>query len=106
VWIEVDGEEIVFTTWHESLKARALKRDPRISLCVQDDQPPFSFVTIQGTARFIESMDELKKWAGRIGGRYMGAEHAAAYGERNGVPGEHLVRVHVSRIIGDRDVAA
>jgi hypothetical protein len=35
----------------------------------------------------------------------MGAELAAAYGARNGVPGELLVRVHVTHIAGVKDVA-
>src|SRR5436305_15341270 len=73
VWITMDGDQIVFTTWHESLKARALRHYPQVSLCVDDDEPPFSFVIVQGTATISEDPDELMRWAGRIGGRYMGA---------------------------------
>ena len=50
VWIDLDGDDIVFTTWHEGVKAHVLTREPRLSLCVQDDQPPFAFVSIQGVA--------------------------------------------------------
>jgi hypothetical protein len=35
----------------------------------------------------------------------MGADRAEEYGERNGVPGEMLVRVYTLRISGVRDVA-
>jgi general stress protein 26 len=45
--IDLDGDDIVFTTWHEGLKARVLPRDPRVSICVQDDRPPFAYVTIK-----------------------------------------------------------
>lgn len=44
-----DDGSIVFTTGAETLKGRALRRDPRVSLCVDDERPPFSFVTIEGT---------------------------------------------------------
>ena len=106
IWIEMDGDRVIFTTWQESLKASALRRDPRISLCVDDDRPPFSFVTLEGVASISDDLDDLKHWAARIGGRYMGQDRAQAYGKRNAVPGELLVRVTITHITGFRDVAA
>jgi len=106
VWIDVDGDQIIFTTWHEGLKAKALRRDPRICLCVDDDNPPFAFVTIDGVATISEDLDDLKAWAGRIAGRYMGHERADEYAERNGVVGELLVRVAIRNITGTKDLAA
>ena len=41
-----------------------------------------------------------------IGGRYMGDDLAEAYGRRNAVPGELLVRCTPSRIIAGRDIAS
>lgn len=106
IWIDMDGGQIVFTTGRDSLKGKALLRDPRVSLCVDDDQPPFSFVTLDGTATISEDLSDLQYWAGRIGGRYMGHDQAEAYGKRNGVPGELLVRVTILNISGQKDVAA
>jgi len=106
VWIDLDGDQIVFTTARDSLKGRALLRDPRVSLVIQDDTPPFSFVAIAGLASISENLDELRSWAGRLGGRYMGANQAEAYAERNGVPGEVLVRVTPQHVTAERDVAA
>lgn len=105
VWIDVDGEQIIFTTWHEGLKAKALRRDPRICMCVDDDSPPFAFVTIDGVVTISEDLADLKYWAGRIGERYMGKDRAEAYAERNGVVGELLVRVTIRSITGRNDVA-
>jgi PPOX class probable F420-dependent enzyme len=106
VWIALDGDQILFTTWHESLKGKALRRDPRVALSIDDDNPPFSFVVIEGTATLSDNVEDLRYWAGQIGGRYMGADHAEAYGARNGVPGELLVRVTITRMVGEKDVAA
>jgi hypothetical protein len=35
----------------------------------------------------------------------MGSERAAEYGERNGVPGELLVRITPTRIVAQADIA-
>lgn len=40
-----------------------------------------------------------------VGRRYMGAERAEAYGHRNAVPDEPLVRVKPSRVVARRDIA-
>jgi PPOX class probable F420-dependent enzyme len=99
VWFDLDGDDVIFTTWHKTAKARDLQRDQRISLCVDDDQPPFSFVLIEGTARLSDNIDEVHAWATRIAGRYMGSMRAKGYGARNGVPGELLVRVSPTHVV-------
>ena len=105
VWVARDGDRIVFNTGAETAKGRALRRDPRVALCFDDEDPPFAFVTIQGTARVEEDLAVVRRWAGLIGGRYMGADRAEEYGERNGVPGELLVSVTPTRIVSVVDLA-
>jgi PPOX class probable F420-dependent enzyme len=105
VWFDLDGDDVIFTTWHTTVKARDLQRDPRISLCVDDERPPFSFVAIEGAARLSDDPDEVRAWATRIAGRYMGAMRAKAYGARNSVPGELLVRVTPTRVVAHSGIA-
>ena len=105
VWYEPDGASIVFNTGSGTVKGRNMARDPRVTLCVQDDRAPFSFVVVEGTAQLSDDLDEVRSWAARIGGRYMGAHRAEEYAARNGVPGELLVRVTPTRLVGVRDVA-
>ncbi|WP_407642578.1 PPOX class F420-dependent oxidoreductase [Actinomadura craniellae] len=105
IWFVLDGGDLVFTTHEESLKGRILRRDPRISICVDDQEPPYSFVIIQGTAELSEDLTELTRWATAIGARYMGADRAVEFGARNGVPGEYLVRVPLTRVIAQRAVS-
>jgi PPOX class probable F420-dependent enzyme len=106
IWFLLDGDDLVFTTHSESVKGRILTRDPRVCLCVDDQEPPYSFVIITGEASLSEDPDELRKWATAIGGRYMGSDRAQEYGARNGVPGEYLVRVSITKVIAQRDLAA
>ena len=105
VWFVVDGQQLIFNTGKSTGKGRALSRDPRVVLCVDDDRPPFSFVQIQGTVTLSEHPDELLATATRIGGRYMGADRAEEFGARNGVPGELVVRVTPTKVIKAFDLA-
>jgi PPOX class probable F420-dependent enzyme len=106
IWMDLDDDgAVVFATGADTLKGKAIRRDPRVCLCVDDDRPPFSFVILEGMAEISEDPDELLAWATRIGGRYMGAENADAYGRRNAVPGELLVRVHPTHVVARAAIA-
>ncbi|HEU5032563.1 MAG TPA: PPOX class F420-dependent oxidoreductase [Spirillospora sp.] len=105
IWFVLDGDDLLFTTYHESIKARVLARDPRLSVCVDDQAPPYSYVMIQAEARLTEDLDELRRWAAVIGGRYMGADRAEEFGERNAVPGEFLVRARITKVVAQRDIS-
>lgn len=105
VWFDLDGDELIFTTWHTTVKARDLRRDPRLSLCVDDERAPFSFVLIEGTATLSDNLDAVRAWATRIAGRYMGVMRAKAYGARNGVAGELLVRVTATNVVAHSGIA-
>ncbi|MEU9025347.1 PPOX class F420-dependent oxidoreductase [Actinomadura sp. NPDC048394] len=105
IWFVLDGDDLLFTTYHESIKARVLARDPRLSVCVDDQAPPYSYVMIQAEARLTEDLDELRRWATVIGGRYMGADRAEEFGERNAVPGEFLVRARITKVVAQRDIS-
>lgn len=62
IWFVIDGDDIVFNTGSDTGKGRALAREGRASLVVDD-------------------------------------------GERNGVPGELVVRLHPSKITAAFDIA-
>ena len=105
VWVDLDGDDIVFMTSADTVKGKAILRDPRVCLCFDDERPPFSFVTVAGTATTSTDPGELLTWATRIGGRYMGADQAQAYGQRNAVPPEMVVRVRPTKVTAKVDVA-
>jgi len=105
VWVDLDGDDLIFMTSADTIKGKAILRDPRVSLCFDDEAPPFAFATISGTATTSTDPDELLTWATRIGGRYMGEDRAAQYGARNAVPPEMVVRVRVDRVVAKVAVA-
>jgi PPOX class probable F420-dependent enzyme len=105
VWFVLDGEEMVFTTWSDSVKGRNLRRNPRAAVIVDDEVPPYAFVHIRGGVTLSEDPEELLRFATAIGSRYMGADRAGEFGRRNAVPGELLVRLRPDRVIATADVA-
>lgn len=98
VWFIVDNGQLVFSTDAKSAKGRALSRDPRVVICVDDPHPPFSFVQVQGIATTYDGAGDLLQIATRIGGRYMGVDRADEFGRRNAVAGELVVRVQPTKV--------
>ncbi|MCU1394940.1 MAG: class F420-dependent enzyme [Ilumatobacteraceae bacterium] len=105
VWIARDGDEIVFMTSADTIKGKSILRDGRVSLCLDDETPPFDFVTISGTTTTSDDPADLLHWATLIAGRYMGAEAAEQYGRRNAVAPEMVVRVTPTHIVAKTAVA-
>jgi len=55
VWVDTDGEAILFNTARGRLKCRNLERDPRVSITVVDPANPVSRTVIaRGRAELIE----------------------------------------------------
>jgi PPOX class probable F420-dependent enzyme len=94
VWYDLEGETLVFMTGRDSLKAKNMRRDPRVSMCVDDEVTPFAYVALEGTVVMSADADQGLYWATRIGGRYMGQELAETYGKINS--GDWIQTVHVT----------
>ena len=105
VWFIVEDGVLVFNTGKDTAKGRSLARDPRATLCVDLEEPPYAFVQVQGKAELSEEPGELVRTATAIAARYMGQDRAEEYGKRNGVPGELVVRLHPTRVIAHFDIS-
>ena len=104
VWFVVEGDSLVFNTGSQTAKGRALARDPRASLCVDVEEPPYAFVQVQGEAELSEDPAELIRTATAIAARYMGADRAEEFGKRNAVPGELVVRLRPVKVLANFDI--
>ncbi|WP_426566284.1 PPOX class F420-dependent oxidoreductase [Angustibacter sp. McL0619] len=105
IWFLVDGDDLVFTTAQTSLKGRHLRANPRASLAVDDDTFPFSFVVVRGPVTIDDEPADRATWTTRLAARYVPAGLAPEYGERNDAPGESLVRLRMTKVIGQAEIA-
>jgi PPOX class probable F420-dependent enzyme len=105
VWFVVDDGKLAFNTGRDTSKGRALERDSRVVICVDDPHPPYSFVQVQGVATVAEDPQDMLDIATRTGARYMGADRADEFGRRNAVPGELVVRVRPTKVIAGFDIS-
>ncbi len=104
IWFVWNEGKIIFGTGDSSVKAKNIRRNPQVSICVDDESPPYAFVIIQGTAKFSDNQKDILKWNTILGGRYMGEKLAEVYGKRNSVEGSLLVEVTPTKMISDKDV--
>lgn len=93
IWFLMDGDDVMFTTAENSVKGRILRRTGYAALCIDDPNPPYSYVKLEGPVEVIDDLDQLRAWATKLGGRYMGEDRAEEFGRRNGVPPEVLMRL-------------
>ena len=107
IWYTIDNEDnIIFNTGGNSVKAKNIQRGNRVRLCVDDQFPLYSFVTIDGIAEIIsDEPAEIFKWAKTIAARYMGYDKAEEYGKRNSSKGELLLKIKPYKVIGQKDLA-
>jgi PPOX class probable F420-dependent enzyme len=105
VWFILDGDDLVFMTGAETVKGRAMLRDPRVALSVDDENPPFAFATIEGLVSISRDLDEILPLSIAIARRYVGDERAERYGRRNAVDGELLLRLRRLRVSAEVGIA-
>ena len=105
IWFIVEDGDLLFATGTRSGKALAMAREPRVSLVVDTETPPYAFVKVDGIVEITEDHPELRRVSTLTGARYMGTDQAESFGERNSGPGECLVRLRPTTITGIDGVA-
>ena len=53
VWVDYDGEHVLFNTVRGNAKERYLLRDPNVTLTVWDAENPYGYVEVLGTAEVV-----------------------------------------------------
>lgn len=80
VWVDYDGENVVFNTMRPRAKGRHLTRDPRVSVSVIDRENPYRYVEVEGEGR------------ARRRGRERAHQQALPQVQRAGLPGSARAR--------------
>ncbi len=79
IWYRYEpGGEVVFVTGEGSRKTRRLRETGRCSLCVQTEDPPYRYVSVDGPVVAVDRSG-LERERRSIALRYLGAERGEAY---------------------------
>ena len=95
VWYAYDSRDnLRIMTGRESRKGRLLARAGRFSLCVQTENPPYKYVSVEGPVIAIEPAD-VERDRRPLARRYLGAQRGDRYIEetRGEYAGNVLVRM-------------
>jgi PPOX class probable F420-dependent enzyme len=95
VWMDVDGDEVLFNTAEGRNKVHDLRRDPRVTVSVQDPDKPQSYAVLYGAARTITDQG-ARVHIDKLAKRFLGLDTYP------GPPAETrlIVRISVDRISG------
>lgn len=74
MWYLLEGETILMNTMVGRLKERNLRRDPRVSICVEDG---YSYLTLSGKVELIDDPEIAQNDIYRLAVRYNGETAAA-----------------------------
>lgn len=78
VWYAHDDGDIVIFMSNSSLKARLLRKQGRATFTVQDERPPYRYVTVEGPVTVVNERHDVTPMATRYLGPELGAQYAAA----------------------------
>jgi hypothetical protein len=105
IWFVLDGDDLLFNTGANTLKGKALRRDPRAALIVDLEEPPYAYVLVEGTVTIESDPAAMLPYSIQMGRRYMGDEAGEEFGRRNAVEGELLIRLHPTHIVAMDDIS-
>ena len=96
IWYEYEpGGEVVLWTSAGTVKEKVIRVAGRFSITVQDEQPPYRYVTAEGDVTAIESADADQALA--IATRYLGDADGAAFTEQNFNDSSIVIRMQPKR---------
>jgi PPOX class probable F420-dependent enzyme len=90
VWIDTDGEHVIFNTAEGRLKPKNLRRDPRVAVSVVNAEQPYQQVMIRGKAIEL-THDGADDHIDKLAKKYLGVDK---YPFRQ--PGEERVMVKIA----------
>jgi PPOX class probable F420-dependent enzyme len=95
VWMDVEGDEVLFNTAEGRRKPDNIRRDPRVIVSVQDRNNPQAYAVFHGKGRVTDAGAEAH--IDKLANRFIGVDR---YPYRQ--PGEKrlIVRIAVDRISG------
>lgn len=103
VYYALDGDDIVISTTATRYKARAIERNPEVSLCVLGEQPPFPYLLLYGEGKIERAgaVEVMRRVGERMTGSPIPESARPALEERAAREGRVVLRVRPVRALGN-----
>ncbi len=73
IWVDLDGDDLLFNTAEGRVKARNLHRDPRVAVSVIDPEDPYNVVALRGSVADITT-DGADAHIDSLAKKYLGVD--------------------------------
>jgi PPOX class probable F420-dependent enzyme len=80
VWIDWDGEHVVFNTAEGRVKPANIRRNPLVSVCVYNHENPYQYLTVTGPAEISD--EGAEEHINELSHRYYGRDYHYVDGEK------------------------
>jgi PPOX class probable F420-dependent enzyme len=95
IWFHWNGKEIVMGTPPKAPKLKALAKNPRVSLTIDDNVFPHKVLLVRGTAR-LEPVNGVVPEYAMAAERYFGPEQGKAWAAQMGKMVQSMVRITIT----------
>jgi PPOX class probable F420-dependent enzyme len=95
IWYLRDGDDLVLISNPATRKVRNIRRDPRITVCVDRAMPPYAGVLVRGIAdlKIVPRQD----FAVQMAVRYLGRDAGVLIGEQYATSDLATIRIPIGR---------
>ncbi len=93
IWFTYRGGAFLLHTNHPSLKTRAILKNSQVALVIQDEAPPYRYVSVRGQARLRQEPEEALRLYEEQARAYFGKLGGGVYLRRSlaDYAGEHVI---------------
>lgn len=88
VWVDTEGEEVVFNTAVGRAKERHIRKDPRVSMTVVDPENTYKWVSVSGSAEL--TTDGADPHIDKLARKYLGQDEYPWH-----TPDEQRIKVRI-----------
>ncbi|TCC21176.1 PPOX class F420-dependent oxidoreductase [Kribbella speibonae] len=104
VWVGRDGDDLLIGVEEKHRKTRNLRRDPRVTLVLQDDRVSprglTQYLVVRGTAKLERDPQRYKELMDRLSKKYLGRDEFPFWSEEVSANAT-VVRVVADRVTGE-----
>ena len=91
VWVDYDGENVVFNTAEGRAKPRHIRANPNVSVAVVDPEDAYRWIAVSGPAEMFE--ENAAEHINRLAHKYWGRDYELPAGQRR-----LIVRIKPERV--------